>query len=72
MGMALTGKVVPYKKGFGVMPGDVFHVPFPVEMYGVRVADSIVALEKLFKTDVDPENGRRDSAGACPGRRWFF
>jgi 4-aminobutyrate aminotransferase len=25
MGMALTGKVAPYKIGFGSMPGDVFH-----------------------------------------------
>lgn len=55
MGMALTGKVVPYKKGFGSMPGDVFHVPFPVELHGVSVADSIAALDKLFKADVDPE-----------------
>lgn len=55
MGMALTGKVVPYKKGFGAMPGDVFHVPFPVALHGVTVADSIAALDKLFKADVDPE-----------------
>lgn len=54
MGMALTGKVVPYKKGFGAMPGDVFHVPFPVELHGVTVADSIAALNGLFKADVDP------------------
>lgn len=54
MGMALTGKVVPYKKGFGAMPGDVFHVPFPVDLHGVSVADSIAALDKLFKADVDP------------------
>lgn len=54
MGMALTGKVVPYKKGFGAMPGDVFHVPFPVELHGVSVQDSINALDKLFKADVDP------------------
>ena len=54
MGMALTGKVVPYKKGFGAMPGDVFHVPFPIELHGVAVADSIAALDKLFKVDVDP------------------
>ena len=55
MGMALTGKVVPYKKGFGSMPGDVFHAPFPVPMHGVTVEDSIAALDKLFKADVDPE-----------------
>ena len=54
LGMALTGKVVPYKVGFGAMPGDVFHVPFPVPLHGVSVADSLSALERLFKADVDP------------------
>lgn len=54
MGMALTGKVVPYKVGFGAMPGDVFHAPFPVPLHGVSVADSLAALDKLFKADVDP------------------
>jgi 4-aminobutyrate aminotransferase len=54
MGMALTGKVVPYKVGFGAMPGDVFHLPFPVELHGVSVADSLSALDRLFKADVDP------------------
>lgn len=54
MGMALTGKVVPYKVGFGAMPGDVYHVPFPVQLHGVSVADSLAALDKLFKADVDP------------------
>ncbi len=54
MGMALTGKVVPYKVGFGAMPADVFHAPFPVPLHGVSVADSLAALDKLFKADVDP------------------
>jgi 4-aminobutyrate aminotransferase len=30
MGMALTGKVQPYKAGFGPMMNDVWHLPFPV------------------------------------------
>ncbi|MBZ9701115.1 MULTISPECIES: 4-aminobutyrate--2-oxoglutarate transaminase [unclassified Mesorhizobium] len=54
MGMALTGKVVPYKVGFGAMPADVFHAPFPVPLHGVSVADSLAALDRLFKADVDP------------------
>ena len=54
MGMALTGKVAPYKIGFGSMPADVFHAPFPVALHGVSVADSLGAFDKLFKTDVDP------------------
>ena len=55
MGMALTGKVVPYKVGFGAMPNDVFHVPFPVPMHGVSVEQSLDALNYLFKADVDPK-----------------
>ncbi|MER8670193.1 4-aminobutyrate--2-oxoglutarate transaminase [Mesorhizobium sp. M1156] len=54
MSMALTGKVVPYKVGFGAMPADVFHAPFPVALHGVSVADSLAALDRLFKADVDP------------------
>ncbi|MGX9180388.1 4-aminobutyrate--2-oxoglutarate transaminase [Mesorhizobium sp. BHbdii] len=54
MGMALTGKVVPYKIGFGAMPADVFHAPFPVALHGISIADSLAALDRLFKADVDP------------------
>jgi len=54
MGMALTGKVFPYKVGFGAMPGDVYHVPFPIDLHGVSVEQSLAALETLFKADVDP------------------
>lgn len=55
MGMALTGKVAPYKLGFGPFPSDVFHVPFPSALQGVSVEDSLAAIESLFKTDVDPQ-----------------
>jgi 4-aminobutyrate aminotransferase len=54
MGMALTGKVVPYKNGFGPMVPDVFHVPFPVELHGQTMEDSLLVLDKMFKADVDP------------------
>ncbi|WP_320197686.1 4-aminobutyrate--2-oxoglutarate transaminase [Agrobacterium sp. rho-13.3] len=54
MGMALTGKVVPYKNGFGPMMPDVFHVPFPVELHGQTAEDSFSVLDKMFKADVDP------------------
>jgi 4-aminobutyrate aminotransferase len=54
MGMALTGKMVPYKVGFGAMPADVFHAPFPALLHGWTTADALEALEALFKTDVDP------------------
>jgi 4-aminobutyrate aminotransferase/(S)-3-amino-2-methylpropionate transaminase len=55
MAMALTGKVVPYKKGFGPFPAEVYHVPFPIEYHGISMDDSIAALDKLFKADVEPE-----------------
>ncbi len=55
MGLTLTGKVMPYKGGFGTMVGDVYHVPFPSPMQGVEVSDSLAALEMLFKVDVDPK-----------------
>ncbi len=54
MGMALTGKVQPYKAGFDPMPGDVWHVPYPMAPHGVEAARSLEAIEALFKADVDP------------------
>ena len=53
MGMALTGKVVPYKVGFGPFPAEIFHIPFPVEYHGVSMEDSLAALDKLFKSDIE-------------------
>ncbi len=55
MGMALTGKVAPYKIGFGPMPGDVFHAPFPVPLHDISVEQSLATLKKLFAADVDPQ-----------------
>ncbi|MDF3837762.1 4-aminobutyrate--2-oxoglutarate transaminase [Cupriavidus basilensis] len=55
MGMALTGKVVPYKVGFGPFPGEVFHAPYPCALHGVSVEDALKALQQLFKADVDPQ-----------------
>ncbi|MDR2800367.1 MAG: 4-aminobutyrate--2-oxoglutarate transaminase [Desulfovibrio sp.] len=54
MTMALTGKVTPYKLGFGPFPSDVYHVPFPNELHGVSVQDSLDALDTLFKTAIEP------------------
>jgi 4-aminobutyrate aminotransferase/(S)-3-amino-2-methylpropionate transaminase len=54
MCMALTGKVVPYKAGFGPFPAEVYHVPFPIEYHGVTVDDSLEALQTLFKSDTEP------------------
>lgn len=56
MTSALTGKVAPYKKKFGPMPAGIWHVPFPVPQHGVTVADTLKAIEYLFRADVDPVN----------------
>jgi 4-aminobutyrate aminotransferase len=53
MGMALTGKVAPYKIGFGPLPSDVYHVPFPNEFHGVSVDQSIAEILALFKNDIE-------------------
>jgi 4-aminobutyrate aminotransferase len=54
MGLALTGKVAPYKLGFGPFPGDVYHAPFPNALHGISVQDSLDAIQALFKSDIDP------------------
>ena len=55
LGMALTGKVAPYKKGFGAMPPEVVHATFPNAMTGVTEEAAITDLERLFASSVDPE-----------------
>ncbi len=55
MGCALTGKVVPYKVGFGPFPGEIYHLPFPMHLHGISAEDSLEALHTLFKADIDPK-----------------
>jgi 4-aminobutyrate aminotransferase/(S)-3-amino-2-methylpropionate transaminase len=52
--MSLTGKVQPYKAGFGPMLPEIYHLPFPMPYHGITVEHSLEALEQLFKADVDP------------------
>jgi 4-aminobutyrate aminotransferase-like enzyme len=56
MGMAMTGKVFPYKAGFGAMPGDVYHAPFPARTCTASPSKTIRSRRwrRLFKADVDP------------------
>jgi 4-aminobutyrate aminotransferase/(S)-3-amino-2-methylpropionate transaminase len=54
LALAMTGKVEPYKVGFGPLPAEVYHIPYPVEYHGVSGDDSFHALEMLFKGDVSP------------------
>ncbi|HMB78383.1 MAG TPA: 4-aminobutyrate--2-oxoglutarate transaminase [Kiloniellaceae bacterium] len=52
--MGLTGKVVPYKAGFGPFPAEIYHAPFPIPHHGVSEDDALAALDRLFKGDVEP------------------
>ncbi|HEY0768229.1 MAG TPA: 4-aminobutyrate--2-oxoglutarate transaminase [Steroidobacteraceae bacterium] len=52
--ISLTGKVQPYKAGFGPMLPEIYHLPYPMAYHGVTVEHSLQALEQLFKADVDP------------------
>ena len=54
--MALTGKVSPYKKKFGIAPPGIYHLPFPSESLGVELTHSLQALDHLFRADIDPQD----------------
>ena len=54
MASALTGKVVPYKKGLGPALPEVWHVPFPTAQNGVSTEDALKYLDFIFKADADP------------------
>lgn len=55
MALALTGKMNPYKAGFGPFPADVYHVPFPGGYRGCSVAETMHAIEELFHSSVAPD-----------------
>lgn len=50
--VAMTGKVQPYKAGFGPFPPEIYHVPFPCHC--ASLDDTKHAMEQLFKCDIDP------------------
>lgn len=53
--LGLTGKVAPYKTGFGPFPAEIFHAQFPNAAHGVSVDDSIASVESIFKNDVEAD-----------------
>ena len=56
MTLGLTGKVVPYSAGMGLMPGGVFRALYPCELHGISVDDSIASIERIFKNDAEPRD----------------
>lgn len=55
LGMALTGKVAPYKAGFGPFPAEIYHAEFPNPLHGISEADALRSIEHIFKYDVEPQ-----------------
>lgn len=49
----LNGKVAPYKQKVGVLPGPVYHLPFPSQDNGVTCAEALKAMERLFSVEID-------------------
>lgn len=54
LAMGLTGKVSPYKAGFGPFPGEIYHAPYPNEFHDVSIEQSLAALEDIFTCDIEP------------------
>lgn len=73
MTMALTGKVAPYKKGFGPFPGSVYHAPYPSELHGISTEDSLKAIERLFRPiSIQPRLRRLSSnPSRAKGASWW-
>ncbi len=53
LAVTMTEKTI-YKAGFGPFAPEVYRVPAPYEFRGISSDDSIAALERLFKAEVDP------------------
>jgi 4-aminobutyrate aminotransferase len=50
--VSLTGKVQPYKAGFGPFAPEVYHAPFPC--HNTPLADVKNAIHQIFKTEIEP------------------
>ena len=56
LAMGLTGKVMPYKRGFGPFPAEIYHAEFPHPYHGVSTAQALADLDRVFHGDVDPRS----------------
>ncbi len=50
--VSLTGKVHPYKAGFGPFAPEIFHAPFPCHC--ASLAEVKAAVQRIFKADIEP------------------
>ena len=50
--VSLTGKVMPYKAGFGPFPPEIYHAPFPCHCANLDEVKK--AVQHIFKADIEP------------------
>jgi 4-aminobutyrate aminotransferase len=50
--VAMTGKVQPYKAGFGPFPPEIYHAPFPCHCANLDEVKK--AIHHIFKSDIEP------------------
>ncbi|CAI8965926.1 aspartate aminotransferase family protein [Pseudomonas chlororaphis] len=48
-----NGKVAPYKQKIGVLPGPVYHLPYPSADNGVTCEEALKAMDRLFSVEID-------------------
>jgi 4-aminobutyrate aminotransferase/(S)-3-amino-2-methylpropionate transaminase len=51
--LGLTGKVAPYKTGFGPFPADIFHARFPNSLRNVTVDDAMASVDAILRNDIE-------------------
>jgi len=50
----LTGKIDPYKRGFGPFPPEIHHARFPHALHGISVEDALESIHAIFRSDIEP------------------
>src|SRR6188472_2786423 len=55
MTLGLTGKIAPYKAGFGPFPGEIFHALFPNALHGISVREALASVETILQNDIEAE-----------------
>ena len=63
---------MPYRKAFGAGVPDIWHIPMPIEHYGVSVEDTLKQLAFLFRADVDPSRVAAIIVESVQGEGGFY
>jgi 4-aminobutyrate aminotransferase/(S)-3-amino-2-methylpropionate transaminase len=51
--LGLTGKVAPYKLGFGPFPADIFHATYPNALRSISVDDAMASVDAILRNDIE-------------------